>query len=180
MIGVPKYKVRLVEHDEKWAAEFEKTKLALINIHGDNVVDIQHVGSTAIKGIMAKPMLDVAILFKAITDSLFKAMKKNGYEYYREVVTGHHLFILRGEDEVSLQHIHCYEEKNLEQFDNQIKFRDFIRSNSEYAKEYELLKQELFKVYPNDRNKYTEGKQAFFDKIKRITDENFINSKNIK
>ncbi|WP_408626154.1 GrpB family protein [Anaerocolumna cellulosilytica] len=52
-----------------------------------------------------------------------------------------------------------------------MKFRDFIRSHSEYAKEYELLKQELFKIYSNDRNKYTEGKQAFFDKIKQLADE---------
>lgn len=165
MIGVPRYKVCLVEHDEKWAEEFEKTKLNLLKIHGDNVIDIQHVGSTAIKGIMAKPMLDIAILFNAITDSVFKAMKKKGYEYYREVEAGHHLFILRGEGEVSLQHIHCYEEKNLEQFNNQIKFRDFIRSHLEYAKEYEALKQELFMKYPDERNKYTEGKQAFFNKI---------------
>ena len=173
MIGVPRHKVLLVEHDEKWAEEFEKTKLTLVNIHGDNVVDIQHVGSTAIKGIMAKPMLDIAIVFKSVSDSVFIKMKKNGYEYFGEVVSGKHLFVLRGEGEVSLQHIHCYEEKNLEHFYDQIKFRDFIRSHPEYAKEYELLKQELFKIYFNDRKKYTEGKQAFFNKIKQLVDENF-------
>lgn len=176
MLGVPKYKVLLVEHDEKWAEEFEKTKLTLLNIHGENVVDIQHVGSTAIKGIMAKPMLDIAIVFKSITDSFFTIMKDNKYEYFGEVVTGKHLFILRGEGEVSLQHLHCYEEKNLEQFFDQINFRDFMRSHSEYAKEYELLKQELFKIYNNDRKKYTEGKQAFFNKIKQLVDENFNKS----
>jgi len=84
-----------------------------------------------------------------------------------------YLFILRGEGGVSLQHIHCYEEKNLEHFYDQIKFRDFIRSHPEYAKEYELLKQELFKIYFNDRKKYTEGKQAFFNKIKQLIDEDF-------
>nr|WP_278280715.1 GrpB family protein [Clostridium sp. Marseille-P299] len=115
-MGVPKYKVLLVEHDEQWAEGFEKTKLTLANIHGENVVDIQHVGSTAIKGIMAKPMLDIAIVFKALSDSVFIIMKDNGYEYFGEVVTGKHLFILRGEGEVSLQHIHCYEEKKLEHF----------------------------------------------------------------
>ena len=95
MIGVPRHKVLLVEHDEKWAEEFEKTKLTLVNIHGDNVVDIQHVGSTAIKGIMAKPMLDIAIVFKSLSDSVFIKMKKNGYEYFGEVVSGKHLFVLR-------------------------------------------------------------------------------------
>lgn len=83
MIGVPKYKVLLVEHDEKWEEEFEKTKRSLVNIHGENVVDIQHVGSTAIKGIMAKPMLDIAIIFKSLSDSVFNVMKDNGYEVSR-------------------------------------------------------------------------------------------------
>lgn len=129
----------------------------LINIYGDNIVDIQHVGSTAIKGIVAKPMLDIAVVLKTITETVFNTMKENGYEYYGEVVSGKHLFILRGEGEVSLQHIHCYEEKNCALFWDQIKFRDFIRSHYEFAKEYELLKQELYKMYSDDRKKYTEG-----------------------
>lgn len=173
MIGIPRYKVLLVEHDEKWAEEFENVKRTLINIYGENVIDIQHVGSTAIKGIMAKPLLDIAVVFKSITDSIIATMKKNGYEYFGEVATGeHHLFILRGEGEVSLQHIHCYDELTLTQYFDQIKFRDFIRLHPKYAKEYELLKQELFSMYSNDRKKYTEGKQLFFDKIKQLADEN--------
>ncbi|WP_157785695.1 GrpB family protein [Clostridium tunisiense] len=48
--------------------------------------------------------------------------------------------------------------KNCKQFFEQIKFRDFIRSHSEFAKEYELLKQELYKMYADDRKKYTESK----------------------
>jgi len=171
MLGVPKNRVILESHDETWTEEFEITKQTLKNIHGDNVVDIQHVGSTSIKGIIAKPMLDVAIVLKTITNFVLSSMQENGYVYYGEVASGHHLFILRDEEDASLQHIHCYEEKNCGQFFDQIKFRDFIRSHSEYAKEYELLKQELFKIYPNERNKYTKGKQAFFDKIKQLADE---------
>ncbi|MNC61356.1 hypothetical protein D3C75_1112940 [compost metagenome] len=117
-------------------------------------------------------MLDIAIVLKSVTDIVFIAMVETGYEYYGEVITGKYLFVLRGENEVSLQHVHCYEEKNCALFFDQMKFRDFLRSQSEYAKEYEILKQELYKVYSNDRKKYTEGKQAFFDKIKRLADEN--------
>jgi GrpB-like predicted nucleotidyltransferase (UPF0157 family) len=171
MFGVPKNKVILMNHNEKWAEAFEKTKQILIKIHGDNVVDIQHVGSTAIKGIMAKPMLDIAIVLKSITDFVFSDMTENGYTYYGEVIPGKYLFILRGVDEVSLQHVHCYEEKNCAPYFDQIKFRDFIRSHPEYAREYERLKKELYKIHSNDRSKYTEGKQAFFDKIKRLADE---------
>jgi len=172
MLGVPKHGVILVKHNNDWENEFEKTKQILLDIHKDNVVDIQHVGSTSIKGIMAKPMLDIAILLKNLIDFSFSSMASNGYEYFDEVASGHHLFVLRGDGGISLQHIHCYSEKNSVEFLSQVKFRDFIRSNAEYAKEYELLKLKLYKLYPNDRNKYTEGKQEFFDKIKLLTDKN--------
>ena len=99
------------KHNKKWAEEFEKTKQTLISIHGDNVVDIQHVGSTAIKGIVAKPMLDIAIVLRDITDFVLTAMCENGYEYYGEVITGKYLFILRGEDKVSLTEYIKYIEK---------------------------------------------------------------------
>ena len=99
-------------------------------------------------------------------------MQENGYDYWGDTgVPGKYFFVLRGEDEVSLQHIHCYAE-NSEHFVDQINFRDFISSHPEYAKEYESLKQELYKQYPNDRKKYTAGKVAFFNKIKQIANKN--------
>lgn len=158
----------LENHREEWAEEFERVKRALLSVHGENVVDIQHVGSTAIKGIMAKPMLDVAVLFRRIADSVFEAMAENGYTYYGEVTSGKHLFILRGQNEISLQHVHCYEENNSGLFYEQLRFRDFLRSHPAYAKEYEALKVKLLELYADDRKKYTVGKQAFFDKIKLL------------
>ena len=168
MHGVPRQKVVLENHSEEWAEEFARVKRQLQSMHGETVVDIQHVGSTAIEGIMAKPMLDVAVLFRQITASVFAAMAENGYAYYGEVTSGKHLFILRGQDEISLQHIHCYEESNSGLFYEQLRFRDFLRSHPTYAKEYEALKLKLLELYADDRKKYTAGKQAFFDKIKLL------------
>lgn len=70
--------------------------------------------------------------------------------------------ILRGENEFSLQHVHCYGQDRPSLFYEQIRFRDFLRAHAEYAKEYELLKLELSQRYANDRNKYTVSKQVFF------------------
>jgi len=170
MLGIPKNKVLLVDHDEKWAEEFDSVKSKLSSVLNGNIVDIQHVGSTSIKGIMAKPMLDVSVLVKTITP-VFETMKENGYEYIGEVVTGKFLFILWNKEECSLQHIHCHEETNSEWFYRQIQFRDYLRSNPQYAQEYEQLKQELYELYPNDRESYTRGKQAFFDKINQLVNE---------
>ncbi|MCH5184386.1 MAG: GrpB family protein [Oscillospiraceae bacterium] len=168
MQGVPRQKVVLETHRAEWAEEFDRVKRQLQSMHGENAVNIQHVGSTAIDGIMAKPMLDVAVLFRRIDDSVFSGMAENGYVYYGEVASGKHLFILRGQNEVSLQHVHCYEVSNSGLFYEQLRFRDFLRSHPAYAREYEALKIKLLELYADDRKKYTAGKQAFFDKIKLL------------
>lgn len=135
MLGVPRNGVLLVNHNENWDYEFHKTKKLLQGIHKDNILDIQHVGSTAIKGIMAKPLLDIAIMLKDISIINFKGMQEYGYDYCGDTgVPGKYFFMLRGENEVSLQHIHCYAENSIH-FADQIKFRDFISSNNEYADE---------------------------------------------
>ena len=175
MIGVPKNEVILESHCEEWTAEFKKIKRRLENIHRENAVDIQHVGSTAIPGIVAKPLIDVALLLKRVTAASFDAMIQNGYIYYGEVAEGKYLFILKGENALSLQHIHCYGKENCALFYEQLRFRDFLCSHPEYAREYESLKLRLCGLYAKDRKRYTEGKQPFFDKIKNLAsqDEQF-------
>jgi len=168
MKGVPRHCVVLEEHSDEWKNEYEITRALLLEILDANVLDIQHVGSTAIEGIKAKPMLDVAVLVKSMDDVLYERMKANGYTYYNEVAQGHHLFILRGENEVSLQHVHCYPENARNSFEEQVRFRDFLRTHVEYAREYEKLKLELCEKYSDDRESYTAGKRTFFDKINEL------------
>lgn len=171
MRGVPRYKVVLEEHSADWAQEFAQVREGLKRIHGDNAVDIQHVGSTAIEGIAAKPMLDIAIRFRRMNDAVMAAMAGNGYAYYGEVARGKHLFILRGEQGESLQHVHCYGEEGDGLFREQLRFRDFLRAHREYALAYEQLKRELCRRYADDRSSYTAGKQQFFDMIGRLARE---------
>lgn len=168
MKGVPRHRVLLEDHSEEWKAEFETTRALLSEKLGENVLDIQHVGSTAIEGIKAKPMLDAAVLVKRMNNALHEVMKANGYIYYDEVAAGHYLFILRGENDVSLQHVHCYPETARSSFEEQVRFRDFLRGHVEYAREYEKLKLELCEKYSDDRESYTAGKRMFFDRINEL------------
>ena len=172
MLGVPKNRVILLPHSDTWADEYSKVKEFFMEMFADEIVSIEHVGSTSIPGIMAKPMLDVAVVFKDITAQVFHKMEESQYVYYGEVASGKYLFVLRGENEISLQHIHCYKSNDLTLFYEQIQFRDFLRTHSKYAKEYEELKNSLSKMYCDDRKKYTAGKQAFFDKIKILAAQN--------
>jgi len=133
--GVDQYKVKLLPHDPLWQVEFIKTKALIQALWKDNTVDIQHFGSTAIRGIAAKPILDVAVVVKSFAEMDIEAMTRAGYEYcsLREPDNDRHFFMLRGENEISLHHIHCYEPNNID-FKRCIGFRDYLNAHPEEAK----------------------------------------------
>jgi GrpB-like predicted nucleotidyltransferase (UPF0157 family) len=81
MQGVERYKVRLLPHCKEWEEEFKEVKKQLSDIFGENAVDIQHIGSTAIKEIYAKPILDVAVVLKSFEAMNTEGMIKAGYSY---------------------------------------------------------------------------------------------------
>lgn len=165
MEGVERYKVRLLPHNDNWDQEFIAVKRMIQDVLSSNALDIQHVGSTAIRGIRAKPILDVAVKVNSFTDLNTAGMKRHGYEDCGESgVPGRRLFVLRGEGNISLHHIHCYEKDNTA-FEDQVRFRDYLNSHPESAKQYEQLKQSLAEKYPEDRMAYTDGKERFIKLI---------------
>lgn len=166
MQGVERYKVEVLPHCEEWEKEYEDAKNELRDIFRDNIIDIQHVGSTSIKGIYAKPILDIAVVLKSFEDMNIELMKKTGYDYCgaQNEEKDRYLFVLRGEGQISLRHIHCYEPDNLD-FYYVTHFRDYLNSHEEYAKEYSDLKRKLAKKYPNDRFAYTDEKEEFVKMI---------------
>ncbi|OAA84970.1 GrpB family protein [Clostridium ljungdahlii] len=174
MQGVERYKVRLLPHCKEWKEEFEEAKKQLKEIFGDNVNDIQHVGSTSINGIYAKPILDIAIVLKSFEDMNIEEMKRAGYDYCgpQNKEKNRYLFVLRGEEEISLRHVHCYEPNNID-FYFVTRFRDFLNEHEEYAKEYSDLKISLAKQYPDDRITYTDKKESFVRMIyQKLIQEN--------
>ena len=133
--GVDQYKVKLLPHDPLWQEEFIKTKVLIQGLWKDNTVDIQHFGSTAIRGIAAKPILDVAVVVKSFFGMDIEALTRAGYEYcgLREPDNDRYFFMLRGENGISLHHIHCYEPNNID-FKRCIGFRDYLNAHPEEAK----------------------------------------------
>ncbi len=168
MEGVERYEVRLLPHNNDWINEFEALKPVLATILGDNVLDIQHVGSTSIKNINAKPILDVAIKVISFSGLNIEGMKHHGYDYCGESgVSGRQLFVLRKDGHVSLHHIHCYEADNIG-FENQVCFRNHLNTHPNLAQQYNDLKHELAMKYPNDRYKYTDGKESFIQFVLKL------------
>lgn len=166
MQGVERYKVMLLLHDEMWEEEFLSVKEQIQKIWNSNVLDIQHIGSTSIRGIYAKPILDVAIVLESFANMDVEAMKQAGFDYCDSQKPGkdRYLFVLRDKEQLSLIHLHCYEPGN-EDFRLCVGFRDYLNKYPEEAYIYSELKQELAKQFPDDRNAYTSGKCDFIQSI---------------
>lgn len=171
MEGVERYKVRLLPHNKEWENEFYQVKSQIEAIWNNNILDIQHVGSTAIYNICAKPVLDIAVKLNSIKKIDIDSMRLMGYDYCgpQHGIDTYHLFVLRGENQVSLRHIHCYDAHD-KGFIQLVGFRDYLNSNSDAAKEYSELKKALASQYPKDRAAYTKGKENFIHRVYTMLD----------
>lgn len=165
MLGVKRNHVTLIPYNDEWDTQYQITRNELQNIIGDNITEIHHVGSTAIKGIAAKPIIDVAVVIKNAELLNVNGMESVGYEYCGERgVAGRHLFVRRVNGDISTHHVHCYLENN-ENYNQVILFCKFLNEHSDYAKQYNDLKIELASKYSDNRIAYTEKKEAFIMQI---------------
>lgn len=169
MIGLKRGTVKLYEHEEEWEIEAQNTITKLRKILGNIIKDIQHVGSTAIPSIKAKPIIDIAIAVDDFNEILAfeKDLKNEGFYYRPNSDLGKQLLFASGsyyEGTGNLQthFIHIVKTESMDWI-NYINFRDYLNNNLSVAKEYEMLKESLALQFSidNGREKYLEGKHEF-------------------
>lgn len=171
MIGLKKGAVKLCEHEKEWEVEARNTISCLKKILGDVIKDIQHVGSTSIFSIKAKPIIDIAVAVDDFNDILRyeKELKNEGF-YYRPhaqaTLRNQLLFACGsaydGSGDLQTHFIHVVLSNSMDWI-NYINFRDYLNSTPSAAKEYENLKISLALQAPVDggREKYLRGKHDF-------------------
>jgi GrpB-like predicted nucleotidyltransferase (UPF0157 family) len=163
--------VRLAPHSARWAALFDEEARRLREAIGEYVLDIQHVGSTAIPGIVAKPILDIAVAVSSFEEAVVcvEPVVRLGYEYRGENGIPRRHYFTKGEPRT--HHLHMVE-INGKDWKEMIAFRDALLHDPKLADEYALLKAELARRFPKDREAYTEGKAAFVAAVVNMTREN--------
>ena len=171
MIGLKRGTVQLCEHEKEWEIEAQNTIARLKEILGDVIKDIQHVGSTSILTIKAKPIIDIAIAVDNFDDILAyeKELKDAGF-YYRPntlaALRDQLLFacgsFYEGTGDLQTHFIHVVLTGSMDWI-NYINFRDYLNKTPSAAKEYEALKVSLALQAPidNGREKYLRGKHDF-------------------
>ena len=158
--------VILEEYDVAWPEKFAKEKEFLLSIIGEWYYGgIEHVGSTAIPGMVAKPVIDVMFGVRSLDDSrpAIDVLVKNGYEYWPYKGDVMHWFC-KPSDEFRTHHLHLvpYESPLWQE---RIKFKELLISNKDVFNEYSQLKKELAASYKNDREAYTDKKWPFIQKV---------------
>jgi GrpB-like predicted nucleotidyltransferase (UPF0157 family) len=160
--------VELVEHSPEWTKTAEARAAALRPAIGDNLVAIHHIGSTAIPGIKAKPVIDLLPLVKdlAALDARQKHVEALGYESRGEFGLPGRRYFCMSSNGTRLVNVHCYEEGN-PGIARHLAFRDYLRAHPMVAKEYEMEKIRAAALHPDDVLSYNDAKNDWIKETER-------------
>jgi GrpB-like predicted nucleotidyltransferase (UPF0157 family) len=158
----------VVPYDAAWPAAFEKESQTIRSALGDLAIQIEHIGSTSVPGLSAKPILDMMLIVPRFTelDARTAALQSLGYEPKGELGIPGRLFFSKGADDARTHHLHAFEPGH-SAIDAHRHFREFLKTHSSEAREYAMLKLRLAERHRNDIEAYMAGKDAF---IKRVLD----------
>lgn len=166
-VGLERGTLEILDYREDYAKVYEKEKNNLLEIYKDKISSIEHVGSTSIKNIKSKPIIDILIQtddleeFKKFTE---EQIEGEVYTVKKEPTMGGDYLIRKEEDGKVKAFIHVYKTGDMNGITS-IMFRDYINAHEDEKKRYETLKIELYQKYKNDRKKYTLGKDKYIKKI---------------
>lgn len=161
--------VSLADHDPRWRTMFEDEKRRLMDALPGTFLAIEHIGSTAVDGMKAKPLIDLL----AGVDSMETAIALNRLLVEHGYTTSASLndtlptrqWFMRQEQGVRTHHLHVVVHDS-DEWRMRIGFRDALRADPELRRRYTALKEDLVARYAEDRDAYTEGKGAFIAQVK--------------
>ncbi|WP_080844249.1 GrpB family protein [Cytobacillus gottheilii] len=164
-LGLKRDEIRLVDYNPEWTKEFNRVRDHLLQNIQVNENWIQHIGSTAIKEMPAKPILDILVGvndLNNVNSSLFTSLKNCGFLRLKVERPGE-IVLAKFTDqtyEVRTHYIHLTEYRN-ELWNNLIFFRDYLNSNETARQRYLEIKKEYLKKSSTGINEYTEYKEEF-------------------
>lgn len=166
------FPIALKEYNSEWPKRYKKEKLLLVELVGtENIVRINHIGSTAVPGLLAKPTIDILLEIRDDTDleRIIRLLEESGYIYSPQPNNpAPHMMFMKGYTPEGFKgqvfHLHIRYSGDW----NEIYFRDYLRTHPEEAIEYGKLKIHLKEEFEHNRDGYTHAKSEF---IKRITEQ---------
>jgi GrpB-like predicted nucleotidyltransferase (UPF0157 family) len=165
-------KIEVIDYDPRWIADFETESALLARIFVQRLLDIQHIGSTAVPNLAAKPIIDILIVLDRTDDidSFNAFMEALGYRVRGECLdaiipgTPGRFYFTRETNGVRSHHVHICAKGHADILDKLV-FRDYLRANESVALAYADLKRRLAADHRFDNIGYMRGKDAFVKSV---------------
>lgn len=155
------------QYNEEWAADFHAIRAELTDALGNLALRIEHIGSTSVRGLSSKPIIDIDVVIRDVSllEDVIEALGKAGYRHEGDLgIKGREAFKYDGKEHLRKHHLYVCAE-NSSELNRHIKFRDYLRSHSEAVVEYSRIKEKGAALFPDDMEKYIEYKSPFIEKI---------------
>ncbi len=159
--------VVVLPYSEQWNRDFLRIKDVIRDALGHLAPAIEHVGSTSVPGLSAKPIIDIDVVIEdaSVLRSVIASLEKIGYRYEGDLgIPGREAFKYEGRSLLPKHHLYVCPKDSAE-LRRHIAFRDYLRSHPQAVRAYGLIKEEGAKTYPYDMEKYIEHKTPFIERI---------------
>ncbi len=164
----------IVPYDPTWPLQYEEEKARILAVISSFVACVEHMGSTAVLGLAAKPVIDILIGVRSLADAplFLPPLSSLGYDYIQkhEAVFPERRYLHRLVNGLHTHHLHMVEPDS-SFYKVQIAFRDYLRRHPDARDQYAALKLDLAQKYRDDREAYTDAKSDFIISILELAEQ---------
>lgn len=160
-------RVKVLPYDESWKLAFEEIRSEIENVLDGLIIGIEHVGSTSVEGLSAKPCIDLDVVIKdySVFDAVVRNLESIGYIHEGNLgIADRETFKYSNKPHLMQHHLYVCPQYS-EELNRHITFREFLRSNPEAVKKYGTVKEVAAKLYPDDIDKYIEYKSPCIQEL---------------
>ncbi len=176
-------RVVVVPYNEQWKTDFETIKQHLLTTINDIIISIEHIGSTSIEGLSAKPIIDIDVVIKdySVFDTVIERLASLGYIHEGNLgIKDREAFDYKGNADLPKHHLYVCPEFSAE-LHKHITFRDYLRNNPHAVQKYSKVKDEGAKLFPDSIDDYIAYKSPCIEEIYiECKLEEFIKQRDIK
>jgi GrpB-like predicted nucleotidyltransferase (UPF0157 family) len=160
-------KVIVVPYDKAWKSAFEEIKKEIERVIGDLIIGIEHVGSTSVEGLSAKPIIDIDVVIKdySVFATVVQKLETIGYIHEGDLgIKDREAFKYSNKPHLQKHHLYVCPQYS-EELHRHVTFRDYLKNNREAVKKYSLVKETAAILFPNEIEKYIEYKTPCIEEL---------------
>ena len=160
-------KVIVTPYNKAWKTDFENIKRELASALGDLAIGIEHVGSTSVEGMSAKPCIDIDVVIRDydVFDAVVEKLSAIGYIHEGDLgIRDREAFAYTDKPHLQKHHLYVCPQYS-EELHRHITFRDFLGKSPESVKKYSEIKEKAAKLFPNDIDRYMQYKAPCIEEL---------------